>query len=149
MVGLVPSRVTHAESFFLVARRSRQVHGGAVIQRFIRIIPAQIGEETADANSGSGAGIIVLDRSGRTDKIKRNAGVNSKVTRKVVSQRRAEIVDAAIAAVASFELGPQRDSRSETSGIIFCRPGCRRRWRLSRCRGWPHKTEYKDDSQLT
>src|SRR5260370_37685967 len=134
MVGLVPSRVTDAKTFFLVTARSRQVHGGAVIQRFIRIIPAQIGEETADANSGSGAGIIVLDRGGRADKIKRNAGVNSKVTRKVVSQCGAEIVDATIAAVASFELGSQRDSGSEASGIIFCRPGRRRRWRLSiRC----------------
>ena len=62
----------------------------------------------------------------------RNAGVNSEVTRKVVSQSGAQIVDSAVAAVASFELGSQRDSRSEASGIIFRRPGRRWRWRLSR-----------------
>src|SRR6266481_1126010 len=149
MVRLIPSRVTDAEPFFLVTRRNRQVDGGAVIQCFVGIIPAQIGEETADANPGSGAGITVFDRRGRTHKVKWNACVNSKVTRKVVSQCGAEIVDPTIAAVASFELGSQRDSGSETSGIIFCRPGRRRRWRLSIRRGWPDETKCKHDSQPT
>ena len=55
VVGLVPSCVTDAESFFLVTARSCEMDGGTVVQGFVGIIPAQIGEETADANSGSGA----------------------------------------------------------------------------------------------
>src|SRR5258706_10632202 len=62
--------------------------------------------------------------------------IDAEVARKVVSQSGAEIVHAAVAAVASFELGSQRDSRSEASGIIFRRRSeerrvgkeCRSRW---------------------
>src|SRR5258707_8921046 len=124
MVRLVPSRVTDAEPFLLVTGWSCHVHGGAVIQGFVGIIPLQIREKAADANAGNGAGVAVLDGRGRIDKVKRNANVNSEVPREVVPKSGAKIVDAAIAAVASLELGPQRYSRSEASRVIFCRAAC-------------------------
>src|SRR2546426_1128078 len=122
---LVPSRVADAEAFLFVAGWSCHVDGGTIIQGFVGIIPPQIRKETADANSRSSARITVLDRCGGAHKIERNAGVQSEVTRKVVSQSGAEIVDAAVAAVASFELAAQSPTRGEASGVIFCRPGCR------------------------
>ena len=125
MVCLVPSRVADAEPFLFVAGWSGHVDGGTIIQGFVGIIPPQIRKETADANSQSSARITVLDRCGGAHKIERNAGVQSEVTRKVVSQSGAEIVDATVIAVASFELAAQSPTRGEASGVIFCRPGCR------------------------
>ena len=58
VVRFIPSRVADTESFFLVAGRSCKVNGGTIVQGFIGIIPSQIGEETADANAGSGTRII-------------------------------------------------------------------------------------------
>ncbi len=104
MVRLVPGRVSDAEPFLFVARWSCQVDGGAVIQGLVRVIPPQIREETADANSRSSARVIVLDGCGGAHKIEWNAQVHTEVARKVVSESGAEIVDAAVAAVASFEL---------------------------------------------
>src|SRR5260370_14527569 len=124
MVRLVPSRVTDAERVLLVTGWSCHVHGGAVIQGFVGIILLQVREKAADANAGNGAGVAVLDGRGRIDKGKRNANVNSEVPREVVPKSGAKIVDAAIAAVASLELGPQRYSRSEASRVIFCRAAC-------------------------
>src|SRR5260370_2546468 len=124
MVRLVPSRVTDAERVLLVTGWSCHVHGGAVIEGFVGIIPLQIREKAADVKAGNGAGVAVLDGRGRIDKVKRNANVNSEVPREVVPKSGAKIVDAAIAAVASLELGPQRYSRSEASRVIFCRAAC-------------------------
>src|SRR6266849_8115453 len=124
MVRLVPGRVADAEPFLLVTGWSCHMHGGAEIQGFAGIIPFQIREETANANAGNGARVAVLDGRGRIDKVKRNADVNSEVPREVVPNSRAEIVDAAITAVAAFELGAQSRSRSEASRVIFCRPAC-------------------------
>src|SRR6266851_1362347 len=112
MVRLVPSHVANAEAFFLVTCRSRQVHGRS-------IIPPQIREETADANAGNSAGVI--DGGGRAHKIERNARIQTKVTRKVVSQSGSHVVNAAVVAVAALELGSQCPSRSEAPGVVFCR----------------------------
>src|SRR5437016_5518445 len=103
MVRFIPGRVADAESFFLVAYWSCKVDGGTVVQGFIGIIPSQIGEKTPNADPGSSAGVAALDGSGRADKIERNASVNSEVPRKVVSQSRSPVVNATVAAVASFE----------------------------------------------
>src|SRR5260370_21556282 len=121
MVRLVPSDVANAEAFFLVTRRRCQVDSGAVIQRFFRIIPPQIREETADANAGNSAGVI--DGGGRAHKIERNTSIQTKVTRKVVSQSGSHVVNAAVVAVAALELGSQCPARGEASGVVFCGPG--------------------------
>src|SRR5260370_33972187 len=121
MVRLVPSHVANAEAFFLVTCRSRQVHGRSIIQGLLGIIPPQIREETADANAGNSAGVI--DGGGRAHKIERNARIQTKVTRKVVSQSGSHVVNAAVAAVAALDLSSQCPSRGEASGVVFCGPG--------------------------
>src|SRR5260370_29440684 len=120
MVCLVPGRMADAEAFLLVARRSCHVDGGTVIQGLVRIIPPQIRESTADANSRNSSGVSCC--GGRGHKKEGNAGVQSEGTRKVVSQSGSEIVDAAGAAVTSFDLPAHRPAGSETSAVIFFGP---------------------------
>src|SRR6266446_1116576 len=146
MVRFIPGRVPDAESFFLVAGRSCGGHAAAGIQGFMGIIPSQIREKTPDANTGSGAGVAVFDGSGRIDEIERNASVNSKVPREVVSKSRSPVVNAAIAAVAPFEARAESPAGGETSRIIFCRPRRCRDWGL-RERGRAKAQKQKRNSQ--
>jgi len=123
MVRLVPSNVADAEAFLLVTGRSCQVHGGAIIQGFVGIIPSQIREETSDTDARNRAGVIILRRSRAGHEIKRDAHVHSEVARKVISQRGTEIVDTSVTAVAAFKTRAQGPASGETLRVIFCRPG--------------------------
>src|SRR5713226_7084098 len=84
MVGEIPSGVAGAEALLRGARRSRQMDGRTVVQGLVGIVQPEVREETADANTGNRTRIIFLDGRRGADKIKRHAGVHSKVTRKVV-----------------------------------------------------------------
>src|SRR5258708_6926804 len=111
MVCHIPGCMTGAEALLRVAGGSGKMQGRTEVHGRVREIQAEIREERAHANSRDCTGIIFLDGRSGARKIKRHAGVNSKVTRKVIADGGSKIVDRAIAAVASFELGSQRQSR--------------------------------------
>src|SRR5712664_1980726 len=102
------------------------MYGRTEVQGRVRVIQPEVCEEGTHANTRDCTGIVFLDGRRGAHKIKRHAGINAKVSRKVVAESGSKIVDGPIAAVASFELGSQRPSGSEASGVIFCRPGCSR-----------------------
>src|SRR5215471_9448341 len=87
---------------------------GATVQEVTRIIPPQIREEGSDADPGNRAGIILLDRRGGADKIKRYTCVHSEVTRKIVPKSRAHVIHSAVATIAAFEPCSQRPPRGKT-----------------------------------
>ena len=92
--------------------------GRAVIQGLVGVIQLEVSKETADANPGNRTGIVFLDGRGRTDEIQRYACVNTKVTRKIVSESGAEVIDRAITAVAAFEPRAQRPTGSKTFDVV-------------------------------
>ena len=59
MVRQIPGGMTSAEALFGVTCRSRQVNGRAVVQRLARVIPTEVGEESADANAGNRPRIVL------------------------------------------------------------------------------------------
>src|SRR5260370_9234318 len=117
MVCHIPSRVTGAEALLRVARGSGKMQCRTEAQGRVRVVQAEIREERAHANSRDCAGIILLDGSRGARKIKRHAHINTKVTRKVIADGGPNILDRAIAAVPSFELVSQLQSRSQASVI--------------------------------
>src|SRR5712692_5547351 len=114
--------MTGAETLLRFASWSCQVYCRAEVQRRIRVVPSEICKESPDANTGNCAWIVVLNRGWRSDKVKRHARVNSKMTRKIVANRRSEVVYRAIAAGAALEFGSESPPGSEAFRSIFFWP---------------------------